>query len=333
MAASRESRHNAGNRMSKVLEGELDEDEFYKTTYGGFNEEEEDNDFSSGAEDSADEVDSDFDRSEHDDVVSDDGEDKPRRKKKGGVMTKAYKEPAVKKKKETLEQSEIKLTKVSDDKKMDETELGGILDKDLDAPMRKSSRRATAANSLLTSIRQKEREISDKKKKENPRKQMIGIRRLTQEELLAEAEKTERRNLKSLENYQRLEASRKKTMVKKRTFNVPTINMYSTGMPVLHLKPEVDVESVDSPQSNEFNNQCKASRSFLIFSHDATFDEHFRWKKRRPVQKLLCPVTKKVARYKDPVTKIPYYDAVAFKQIREAYNSTMQELRTKGVVK
>ena len=37
MAAMREKRSTAGNRMSKLLDAE-DEDEFYKTTYGGFDE-------------------------------------------------------------------------------------------------------------------------------------------------------------------------------------------------------------------------------------------------------------------------------------------------------
>uniref|UniRef100_H2YW53 Vacuolar protein sorting-associated protein 72 homolog n=1 Tax=Ciona savignyi TaxID=51511 RepID=H2YW53_CIOSA len=338
MAASRESRRNAGNRMSKVLEGELDEDEFYKTTYGGFMEEEEDNDFSSGQEDSADEVDSDFDRSENDEVVSDEGDaDKPKRRKKPGVSTKAYKEPAVKKtsKKDIPETqaAESQAPKPQDDKmEEDESNMTNADAAARRASMRKSSRHATAANSLLTSIRQKEREISDKKKKENTKKPMIGVRRLTQEELLAEAEKTERRNLKSLENYQRLEANRKKSQVKKRSFTVPTIKTYSTGMPLLD-KPELDVESVDSPQSNEFTNQCKISRSFIIFSHDSTFEEYFPWKRKRIGPKLLCPVTKKVARYTDPLTKIPYYDAGAFKQIREAYHSAIQDLKNKGLIK
>ena len=37
MAAEREKRSNAGNKMASLLEAE-DEDDFYKTTYGGFNE-------------------------------------------------------------------------------------------------------------------------------------------------------------------------------------------------------------------------------------------------------------------------------------------------------
>ena len=37
LVSTREKRNNAGNRMSKLL-NEEDEDEFYKTTYGGFSE-------------------------------------------------------------------------------------------------------------------------------------------------------------------------------------------------------------------------------------------------------------------------------------------------------
>lgn len=37
LANSRDQRSTAGNRMSKLLDAE-EEDEFYKTTYGGFND-------------------------------------------------------------------------------------------------------------------------------------------------------------------------------------------------------------------------------------------------------------------------------------------------------
>lgn len=42
--ASRPKRANAGNKMAKLL-NEEEEDEFYKTTYGGFDETEQDNDY------------------------------------------------------------------------------------------------------------------------------------------------------------------------------------------------------------------------------------------------------------------------------------------------
>lgn len=44
LAATRDRRSNAGNRMSKILDEEEDDD-FYKTTYGGFTEIEEDDDY------------------------------------------------------------------------------------------------------------------------------------------------------------------------------------------------------------------------------------------------------------------------------------------------
>lgn len=44
MAAIRERRTNAGNKMAKLL-NEEEEDDFYKTTYGGFDEVEQDNDY------------------------------------------------------------------------------------------------------------------------------------------------------------------------------------------------------------------------------------------------------------------------------------------------
>lgn len=44
MAAKRERRNNAGNKMDTLLNDE-EEDEFYKTSYGGFQEAEDDNDY------------------------------------------------------------------------------------------------------------------------------------------------------------------------------------------------------------------------------------------------------------------------------------------------
>ena len=44
MAASRSRRANAGNKMSALLDTE-EVDEFYSTTYGGFSEEAEDNEY------------------------------------------------------------------------------------------------------------------------------------------------------------------------------------------------------------------------------------------------------------------------------------------------
>ena len=311
MAANREPRCNAGNRMSRVLAGELEDDDFYKTTYGGFAEEEEDNDFHSDLEDSADEVDSDFDQSEADELKSEEEDpDKPKPRKRG-ISTKAYKEPSVKK----LKSSDTKATtsNVTQPKKQSQESV-------VDTPMRKSSRKSTATNSLLTIMRQKEREESDKKKKEVGKKPVTGVRRLTQEELMKLAEKTERKNLKSLEKYQRLEANRKKVLVKKRSFDGPTITFLSTVVPTF----EKSEERVDKDNNTEFSNPSKMSRSFVVFSHDSTFHKVFNFKKKRPPSKQYCPITHKPARYIDPLTKIPYYDMAAFKVIRQVYHDVVK---------
>ena len=63
MAASRSKRHNAGKNIGKLLDQELDADDFYKTAYGGFEDTLEDGVYHSEESDD-DEVDSDFDAPE-----------------------------------------------------------------------------------------------------------------------------------------------------------------------------------------------------------------------------------------------------------------------------
>jgi vacuolar protein sorting-associated protein 72 len=45
MAATRERRSNAGNRIARLLDEEEEEDEFYKTSYGGFADTVDDNEY------------------------------------------------------------------------------------------------------------------------------------------------------------------------------------------------------------------------------------------------------------------------------------------------
>ena len=72
-----------------------EEDDFYKTTYGGFNDEGDDGDFNyNSPQEDDDVVDSDFSIDENDEVKSDPEDDESSRKKPkrgDGVQTKAYK--------------------------------------------------------------------------------------------------------------------------------------------------------------------------------------------------------------------------------------------------
>lgn len=82
MAASRSQRNNAGSRMSRLIDEEADEDEFYKTAFGGFQEESGDEKYDT--EESEDDVsDSDIDASENSeqDVSSDESQPRKKRKK------------------------------------------------------------------------------------------------------------------------------------------------------------------------------------------------------------------------------------------------------------
>lgn len=45
MAANRERRGNAGNKMARLMNEEEEEDDFYKTSYGGFTEDKVDADY------------------------------------------------------------------------------------------------------------------------------------------------------------------------------------------------------------------------------------------------------------------------------------------------
>ncbi|XP_053330621.1 vacuolar protein sorting-associated protein 72 homolog [Spea bombifrons] len=316
LAESRAPRKTAGNRMSGLLDAE-EEDEFYKTTYGGFNEESGDEEYNEDRSESEDEVDSDFDIDEGDEPTSDHEEDEPKRKRR--VVTKAYKEP-------------IKLLKPKPKPKADASSSVAQKSRpEKPAPQetpedvgdsRKHMRQSTTEHTRQTFLRVQERQVQSRKKK-GPHPD----RPLTQEELLEEAKITEEINIRSLENYERLEADKKKQVLKKRRCTGPTIRYQSVAMPLITevtVKEEnVDVEGLDQEHTGDSSttaSSSKCSRTFITFTDDETFDRMFPKSKQAklPVREL-CPVTHKPAQYRDPITDIPYYNARAFKIIREAY--------------
>lgn len=238
LAVGREPRKTAGNRMSKLLDAE-EEDEFYKTTYGGFNDESGDDEYHGEHSDTEDEVDSDFDIDEGDEPDSDQEEDAPRRKSR--VVTKAYKEPIKvakpKPKRPSEEQKKTEKTKVELKRRIP-LEFQDFGESKI---ARKSVRQSTSEHTRKTNLRLQERQDAPRRRRGAHRD-----RPLTQEELLAEAKITAEINIRSLENYERLEADKKKQVHKKRRFEGPTIRYHSVLMPLVShsvLKEEnVDVE-------------------------------------------------------------------------------------------
>ncbi|XP_057210704.1 vacuolar protein sorting 72 homolog a isoform X1 [Triplophysa rosa] len=350
LANSRDQRSTAGSRMSKLLDAE-EEDEFYKTTYGGFNDESGDDEYRGDHSDTEDEVDSDFDIDEGDEPDSDQEADAPRRKSR--VVTKAYKEP--------LKVSKPKVKRVSEEVKAErpKPERRPIHELQDFEEIRKSVRKSTSEHTRKTNQRLQERQQEAPRK----RKGTLNEHVLTQDELLAEAKLTAEINVRSLENYERLEADKKKHVHKKRKFEGPTIRYHSVLMPLLpdtltkeenvdvegsihtyfntynicFSSPKPNIETLcvlfnrldqDTPQPTPTSSSSVqgagslCSRTYITFSDDDAFNSAFPASARvtpsHPVQEV-CPVTHKPALYRDPVTDIPYANARAFRIIREAY--------------
>ncbi|XGW20461.1 hypothetical protein V3C99_003898 [Haemonchus contortus] len=93
MVNARARRSTAGNKMSALIESTTQEDEFYKSAYGGgFNDDDTDDVFESPVHSDVDEVDSDFDKpEEEDEPISGDENEEKRTRRKG---RKGYKEPS-----------------------------------------------------------------------------------------------------------------------------------------------------------------------------------------------------------------------------------------------
>lgn len=342
MAATRDRRNNAGTKMAKLLEEE-EEDDFYKTTYGGFEEEADDIDYQSEVEQD-DEVDSDFSIDENDEPVSDQEDDGKGEKKKprGRLVTKAYKEPKPVSKDTVPKVKEKKLPKKSSPFDPVTLEKKGI-------------RKSTQLKSAETVKRQRERADLERRRAMKKRDKVPLYPRLTQEELLEEAKITEEINLKSLEKYELAELDRKKPKVVRRGFTTAFIRYQSTAMPLIQEikseemeteEPSVDVDtqehlgdSIDVLKASNINSENqlvrktlskpveKCERSFITFSNEGTYKRVFRKIKPKVVQKNVCPITRLPARYFDPVTQLPYATLQAFRVLREAY---YQQLEDKG---
>ncbi|XP_057210706.1 vacuolar protein sorting 72 homolog a isoform X3 [Triplophysa rosa] len=287
LANSRDQRSTAGSRMSKLLDAE-EEDEFYKTTYGGFNDESGDDEYRGDHSDTEDEVDSDFDIDEGDEPDSDQEADAPRRKSR--VVTKAYKEP--------LKVSKPKVKRVSEEVKAErpKPERRPIHELQDFEEIRKSVRKSTSEHTRKTNQRLQERQQEAPRK----RKGTLNEHVLTQDELLAEAKLTAEINVRSL----------------------------GTTAPTSSRDIIASVLDQDTPQPTPTSSSSVqgagslCSRTYITFSDDDAFNSAFPASARvtpsHPVQEV-CPVTHKPALYRDPVTDIPYANARAFRIIREAY--------------
>jgi len=329
MAAGRARREFAGAKMSGLLDKE-EEDEFYTTTYGGFADEADDKEFNYQSPQEDDEVDSDFSIDENDEQKSDaENDDEPRRKirRAAGVQTKAYKEPdrkaSVRPKPPTSKPSRPKQALVRSGSPVD---YG-----------RRLTMRASTAQKTSEIIRtMKQRDAEARRRKMKMKKHNKVTRKLTQEEILAEAKVTERINLASLKKYEEmeLEAKRKALRAGRREIKGPVIRYHSLATPILkgkdldlELKPELETDDAEDEVEHKHNINNKQERTLISFKDEETLKDNFPSSGFKIPTLKVCPVTRLPAKYFDPVTELPYANLQAFKIIREAY---YQQLEAKG---
>ena len=68
-------------------------------------------------------------------------------------------------------------------------------------------------------------------------------------------------------------------------------------------------------------NSDKCSRTFITFTEESTFNEHFPQKRISAPVRQYCAVTRQPAKYMDPVTRLPYSSVASFKALRKTYEN------------
>ncbi|KAK4474398.1 hypothetical protein MN116_001557 [Schistosoma mekongi] len=367
ISVDRERRTNAGARMARLL-NEEEEDEFYSNIYGGFTEEAEDVDYQSESS-VEDVIDSDFaDESsgsgddDDNNVRSDDDEDKRQKRQSNRVVTKGYKEP--KRTKVTRTQEAKSSDKKASDKSSTDSHNKSTVrakDKQQTTAAKKTLghipayERPTLRASTLQATADQEAETTRRRVVTNEntairrkallaeiaqRKNLPEVRRLTQEELLAEAKITEEINRRSLARYQRLEIEKKKARIQKTVNSTPMIRYHSFTVPII--EEQHNIYGVSASNDEPIiragpiitNPSAKCSRNLITFANDVCFRDSMPETITplpepgcpapapiRPERRLrICPITGQPARYLDPLTLTPYANLAAFRVLRRLYS-------------
>lgn len=336
LATSRDRRRNARAKMSQLLESEEAVDEFYSSAYGGFNEDEEEDqvyESSSGEEEGeSDSTDSDFDIDEVDEPISDEDREPAEGSRKRRVVVRSHKETA----------------RSSSEPKKKKPRVHSTHRPEVDSALEK--RRARRSTLLQT-----EKILKKQKKTAGQRTTPKSHRHqhtLTQEQMLEEARVTEQMNLKSLERYRQMEVelrSKRYKMFKRHGIKGDKISYLS-----ITVTPQTKSEANDDPepvlqtlaqglQKSERGTETEVlvsesdqrgaaepqtySRNFLVFSDACSIEKLFPQSDslRKAPRKEYCVVSGEPAKYRDPVTGLPYASVEAFKKLRQAYQTEIEK--------
>jgi len=299
----RTNRATAGNRYRQALATDLDEEEreFFGSTYGGFAEEKDDDDFRDSSSETDESISSSSEHESEPDEV-----DEPIRERKKRKMV--YKEPRAK--------AKARLTGMQQQQQPEKTKKKKI---EIPPEQRKSTRQSTVEQ------RECDEEFEEPQRKKYTKKMH---KQLTQEQLLKEAMKMEEINLSELLVFQKEEEIRKNKSKRKKTQTItgPTIKTISRIRPLADSNTNSTADKqprLAAPMVEEISNlipdytkrvNAKID-NFVVFSSAVTFKTTFDQRKPSEKPPTLCRITGKPARYR---TKegIPYFDSFAFKQLQ-----------------
>ncbi|KAI6652006.1 Vacuolar protein sorting-associated protein 72-like [Oopsacas minuta] len=336
----RSARSTAGNRLREMIRLELkrkNNERYLQDTFEGIQTGKEgmellisDNNSISDIDDeseysteasSEDIVDSDFDDSVNEEG-SDSGqevelESQPKRKRIGKrILTRSTSHPT-KLVTTTDSISEFIGSKKKSNKFKERSQFPSSISEGTRRSKRNSTRQSTeeARQKHLTETKDRhERFLKSAKNRKNT------VKPLSQEELLKEAEETEKLNTDSLKSYLEMQIQRKKFVSrKKHAIHGPFIRYLSTSR-----APN------DSPRTRKQHALSGSTHvvNLIIHSHPEESPSVFRTyntRKRNESLRSTCPISGLPARYRDPLTKLPYYNADAFKSIRAKYAQEQEE--------
>ena len=296
------ARGNRGSRMQKLIAEEEDEmeeqadKEFYQQ--GFWEDEEADNDFNDADdEDGVDSFDSDFGDSSESGSDSDDDDEKGAKKKAKPKKKSVYKDPKLAHKKgegpgagEAGSSSAAPAPKPSHKKRPRPAAAEGF-----DQPLERSRRGSTLASSADAVAKRKSLDAAAKERAEKlaaagGRGKQVELRRLTQEDLLAEAAQTEIMNKASLERMLRMEEEKRRVVKTSRVLDGPRIRYTSKR------DGEKVINTVSFIQTPVPPNIDGIAPPYPVASR--------------------CSVSGAPAKYFDPQTNTPYATLEAFRMLR-----------------
>lgn len=298
-------RGNAGNRMQRLIqEEEVDEEDADKDFYqqGFWADEEEDNDFDGDAddEDARDSFDSDFGDSSESESEEESDDEKAAKKSKPKKKS-VYKDPKLAHKKgegpapgEAGSSAAAAAPKPKKRPRPDPVASAGFA-----APLERSRRGATEAATAAAVEKRKSMDAAAKARAEKLAAsggRVVELRRLTQEEILAEAVQTEIMNKASLERMLRLEEEKRRVVKTTRVLDGPRIRFVSRANDRGAGSERKLIQTVSFIETPVPSNIDGIAPPYPVAPR--------------------CAVTGQPAKYIDPQTGTPYATLEAFRMLR-----------------